>query len=97
MLRKLIGLRWRHLIDVYARSAAATVATVAPLMLVYEFVAQPGAISFGWLALAAVAGSLCWLGALFLVRHPARHEVSGFVELLLQGRPLRRFRMAPAE
>jgi O-antigen/teichoic acid export membrane protein len=97
MLRKLIGLRWRDLLDVYARSAVATAATVAPLLLVYELVAEPGAISFWWLALAAVTGSLCWLGALFVVRHPARHEVSGFVELLLQGRPLRRFRMAPAE
>jgi O-antigen/teichoic acid export membrane protein len=97
MLRVLIGLRWRDLLDVYARSAVATLATVAPLLLVYEFVAQPGALSFWWLALAAVAGSLCWLGALFVVRHPARHEISGFVELLLQGRPLRRVRMAPAE
>jgi hypothetical protein len=97
MLRKLIGLRWRDLVDIYARSAVATAATVAPLLLVYELVAEPGAISFWWLALAAATGSLCWLGALFMVRHPARHEVSGFVELLLQGRPLRRFRMAPAE
>ena len=70
---------------------------MVPLLLVYHYVAAPGAISFWWLALAAVTGSLAWLGALFLVRHPARHEVSGFVELLLQGRPLRRFRMAPAE
>ena len=97
MVRSLVKLRWRDLLDVYARSFVATIATVAPLLLVYEFVAGPATIPFLWLAAAAIAGCLCWLGALYLVRHPARHEVSGFVELLLKGSPLRRFRMAPAE
>jgi O-antigen/teichoic acid export membrane protein len=98
MVRSLLGLRWRDLLDVYARSFVATLATVAPLLLVYRLVAGPETISFLWLAGAALAGCLCWLAALYLVRHPARHEVSGFVEVLLKGAaPLRRFRMAPAE
>jgi O-antigen/teichoic acid export membrane protein len=97
MVRGLVKLRWRDLLDVYARSLVATLATVAPLLLVYEFVAGPATIPFLWLAAAALAGCLCWLGALFLVRHPARHEVSGFAELLLKATPLRRFSVAPAE
>lgn len=97
MLRALVGLRWRDLADVYLRSLAVSLAAVAPLLLVYQFVAGPADIPLLWLTFAAAAGALAWLGALYLVRHPARHEVSGFVELLLKGVPLRRFRMAPAE
>ena len=97
MLRRLIGLRMRALFDIYARSLAVSLAAVAPLLLTYELVAGPAQIGVAWLAAAALAGGLCWLGALFLVRHPARLEVAGFAEILLKGVPLRRFRMAPAE
>jgi len=97
MMRSLLGFSWRALFDVYARSLAVTLAAVAPLLAVYAGVVGPEAISFLWLTAAAAAGGLAWLGALFMVRHPARHEVSGFVEVLLNGVPLRRFRMAPAE
>jgi O-antigen/teichoic acid export membrane protein len=97
MLRSLVGIRWRHLVGIYLRSLASALATVAPLLLVYGFVAGPEAISLGWLAAAAVAGCFCWLGTLYLVRHPARHEVSGFASVLLKGVPVRRIRMAPAE
>lgn len=97
MLRGLVALRWRDLIQVYARSAAVSLATIAPLFLVYEFVAGPEHITFWWLAGAAILGCCGWLATLYLVRHPARHEVSGFLEIILKGVPLRRFRMQPAE
>ena len=97
MLRSLVGLKWRDLLDVYARGLIISVATIVPLLLVYQFVAGPEAISFLWLSGAALAGCLCWLAAMFLIRHPARHEVSGFLEIILKGVPLRRFRMQPAE
>lgn len=97
MLRSLVGLKWRDLLDVYARGLIISLATIVPLLLVYQFVAGPEAISFLWLSGAALAGCLCWLAALFLIRHPARHEVSGFLEIILKGVPLRRFRMQPAE
>jgi len=97
MLRSLLGFAWRDLFDVYGRSLAVSVAAAAPLLAVYAWVAGPAEISFLWLVAAAATGGLAWLGTLFLVRHPARHEVSGFAELLLKGVPLRRFRMAPAE
>jgi O-antigen/teichoic acid export membrane protein len=97
MLRALISFSWRALFDAYARSLAVSLAAVAPLLAVYWWVAGPADISFLWLAASALAGGLAWLATLFLVRHPARHEVSGFAELLLKGVPLRRFRMAPAE
>jgi O-antigen/teichoic acid export membrane protein len=96
-LRDLIGLRLLALLDIYWRSLAVSVAAVAPLLAVYALVAGPGEISFLWLAAAAATGSLAWLGALFLVRHPARHEVAGFAEILLKGLPPRGRFMAPAE
>lgn len=97
MLRSMLDFSWRALIDVYARSLVVSLAAVAPLLAVYAWVAGPEAIGFLWLGAAAAAGGLAWLGALFLVRHPARLEVAGFAELLLKGVPIRRFRMAPAE
>jgi O-antigen/teichoic acid export membrane protein len=97
MLRALIRLSWRELFAVYARSLAVSLAAVTPLLLVYAAVAGPAEIPFLWLLAAAAAGGLAWLGALFLVRHPARHEVSGFAEVLLKGLPARRALIAPAE
>lgn len=97
MLRSLIGLSWRALFDVYARGLIVSLATVVPLLLVYQFVVGPADISFLWLTLAALAGGLFWLAALYLARHPARHEVRGFLEVILKGVPLRRLPPAPAE
>ncbi len=97
MLRSLVGLKWRDLFDVYARGLIISLATIVPLLLVYHYVDGPATISFLWLAAAAIAGCLCWLAALFLIRHPARHEVNGFLEIILKGVPLKRFRMQPAE
>jgi hypothetical protein len=47
---------------------------------VYRFVADPEQVGFGLLAASALAGVACWFAALFLVRHPARTEVLGFLE-----------------
>jgi O-antigen/teichoic acid export membrane protein len=97
MLRAMIDFSWRSLFDVYGRSLFVALAAVAPLLATYAWITGPADISLLALAVSAMLGGLLWLGALFLVRHPARHEVSGFAQLLLKGLPLRRFRMAPAE
>jgi len=81
-LRSLVGFRWRAMAVVYAQSLAVSLATVAPLLLVYRYGQGPAAIDFPTLAAAAVAGVLCWLPALFLVRHPFRHEVAGVLQAL---------------
>jgi O-antigen/teichoic acid export membrane protein len=77
-MRRLIGFRWRDMADLYARSAAATAATVGPLLLLYWWV-PPAEVAFATLAGAAALGGLCWLAALFLVRHPFRHELVGMI------------------
>ena len=89
LLQELAGFRWRALIPVYLQSAAASLATALPLLVLYRWVA-PAQVGFAALAGAALAGALCWLAALFLVRHPARHEVIGFLQTaraMLPGAP----------
>ena len=77
-MHRLIGFRWRAMLDVYAKSLACTLATVAPLLLAYRGWTSPGSISFTMLATLALAGCLCWAAMLFVVRHPARLE---FIEM----------------
>ena len=86
-MRRLVGFRWGAMLGIYMKSAAVTAATVAPLALLYGVWLEPGEVDFITLAGAAAAGGLMWLGALFLVRHPARHEVTGLLQSLLAGRP----------
>jgi O-antigen/teichoic acid export membrane protein len=78
LMRQLTGFRWRDMADIYARSAAATAATVAPLLLLYLWV-PPAEINLPTLAAAAALGGLAWLAALYLVRHPFRHELAGMI------------------
>ena len=86
-LQSLAGFRWRALMPVYLQSAAVSLATALPLLAVQRWFVPPDQLGFGLLAAAALAGGLCWLLALFLVRHPARHEVIGFLETAWQMRP----------
>ncbi len=80
LMRRLAGFSWRSMLLVYLQSGAVSIAAAAPLLLIYWQVAEPEALGFTALAAAAAAGGLCWLACLFLVRHPARHEVIGFAE-----------------
>jgi O-antigen/teichoic acid export membrane protein len=72
----LIGLPLARLIPVYAKSAGATVAAVAPLfmarMLLPGF-AHCGLITLGLLSVAGVA---CWVVALQVLGHPLHDEIT---------------------
>jgi hypothetical protein len=86
-MRGLVSFRWSAMLGIYARSLAVTAAATAPLLLVYWRLSTPGEVDFLTLAGAAAAGGLLWLGTLFLVRHPARHEVTGLLEAVLASLP----------
>ncbi len=86
-MRGLVGFRWSAMLGIDARSLAVTAAATAPLLLVYWRLRTPEEVDFLTLAGAAAAGGLLWLGTLCLVRHPARHEVTGLLQALLAGLP----------
>lgn len=82
-MRRLAGFRTSALVLVYLRSAAATLATIAPLLAIYTFWKEPAACGFGELAAAAALAGPAWLATIFLVRHPIRNEILGAGQDLL--------------
>jgi O-antigen/teichoic acid export membrane protein len=90
LMQSLIGFRWRDMLSLYLKSGIAAAATAAPLLLLYQ-VQSPAETGFAALAGAAAAGVLAWLAAIFILRHPVRHEVTGMLATLRAAapRPLR--------
>ncbi len=85
----------RALLGIYARSAAASLAAIAPLALAYLVWAPPSQIGLVALGLASSLGVAAWLGALALLRHPALDEMLGMARALPLGTRWRS-RFAPA-
>jgi O-antigen/teichoic acid export membrane protein len=79
LMHRLIGFRWTSIMLIWVKSLALSVAATAPLLLAYTYLAGPATIDPLTLAATIIAGTLCWLGALFLLRHPARHELIGLL------------------
>ncbi len=71
-----------RLLRIYAGSAFATMAALAPLALCYVFIASPSEISFFTLLLAVGAGVGAWFATLLVIRHPAVEEIIGMIEAL---------------
>lgn len=86
-MRRLVGFRWGPMLILYARSIAVSLATAAPLIAVYSLGVEPAGVDLPLLAVCTAAGGLCWLASLFLVRHPARHELLGMLETLRAALP----------
>lgn len=72
----LIGLSPWRLLPVYARSLAATLAAVAPLAVAALLLPDFRHCGLAMLGALALAGGLCWLCALWLVRHPLWDELA---------------------
>lgn len=90
LMKPLTGFAWRPMLVIYAQSLVATLATVAPLLAVYRWVAGPSAVGFGLLSLSAVAGVLAWLIVVYALRHPIRVEINAILHGLWSKRPMRR-------
>jgi O-antigen/teichoic acid export membrane protein len=86
----LIGLAPLRLVPIYLRSLAATGAAVVPIGL--AALAWPGFHDCGLAALGALAlaGGLCWLAALWVLRHPLRDELVHLAGLTGIGRRVSR-------
>jgi O-antigen/teichoic acid export membrane protein len=87
LMRQLAGFRWRDMAGLYLKSLIAALATIAPLLLVYQERA-PASVDFLLLAGCAAAGCLCWLATVFLIRHPIREEVLGVLATIRAALPL---------
>ncbi|WP_292637386.1 oligosaccharide flippase family protein [Novosphingobium sp.] len=72
----------RALLHIYARSAAATLAAIAPLTLCYLFWTPPAQLGFAMLLATTIAGVAAWLATLFLLRHPALDDLLGLASSL---------------
>jgi O-antigen/teichoic acid export membrane protein len=86
----LIDLAPARLLPIYARSLAATLAAIAPIGL--AALLWPGFATCGLAAMGALAlaGGLCWLAALWLLRHPLRDELVHLAGLTGLGRRVSR-------
>lgn len=75
LMRTILGLRWREMGAVAARSAIASLAAVAPLLASYSLWDGPGSAGFGQIASMVAAGIALWFAALALTSHPLYSEI----------------------
>ena len=87
-LHGLIGFDLRALLAIYLRSAAVTLAALAPLAATYAFWQGPSDIALPMLFAAVSTGGCLWLAALFALRHPALDDLFGLIEHLPLGHHL---------
>jgi O-antigen/teichoic acid export membrane protein len=81
----------RALFGIYAKSALASGAALAPLLMVYGLWQAPDAVGAPVLALATVLGAAAWLGCLCACRHPAFDDIVGLARHVIA---LPRFRVS---
>jgi len=91
-LCRLLDLPMRDLIATYLRSGVCAAAAGLPLALAWWAGLPPKSVGFFELAGLSGLGVFTWLGALWLVRHPARVEVRMVLARLMPAR-----RLQPAE
>jgi O-antigen/teichoic acid export membrane protein len=87
-MHRLVRFDLRAMFAIYWRSAAVSLAAITPLALSYVLWLPPAAMGFGPLLISTLAGGVCWLTALVLVRHPALAEMISLVRTLPVGRVL---------
>ena len=76
-LQRLIGFSWTAAVHIYARSALVALATILPAILAITLWRTPSTLGFLGLAATGVTSALAWIGAICLLRHPAREDLAG--------------------
>lgn len=79
-LSRIIGFSGRNLLTAYLRSGLATLASIAPLALIFAFWREPSAVGFGELLIGTGLGIALWLLVLVATRHPLATEIRGMAE-----------------
>jgi O-antigen/teichoic acid export membrane protein len=81
-MRAMLDFSWRDLMRVWAKSLAATLAAIAPLLASYVLVHPPAEAGLLQLGLATLAGVILWFAVLALTRHPLLAEITGMLRTL---------------
>jgi O-antigen/teichoic acid export membrane protein len=81
-IRKLVVFEWRTIIIIYLKSAVATVAAIAPLLIGYWLWVAPADMQFWQLLLLGITGVGLWLLALMVTAHPAAAEIKAIATTL---------------
>ena len=76
-MQRLVGFRWRALLLTYAASFGVAAITILPALYAVLVWRSPATLGFPEFALTAAASGLAWLGAVLLLRHPARADLAG--------------------
>ena len=84
----LVEFNIRAMLAIYAKSAAASLAALAPLTLVYLFWAGPAQIGLLLLLAAVALGVALWAVTMVVLRHPALDDLLGLVAHLPGARRL---------
>jgi O-antigen/teichoic acid export membrane protein len=80
LMDDVVGFDRRALAVIYGKSAAAALAALCPLALVYAVWLGPDGVGAGALAGAAALGGVLWLIVLRLTAHPAFADIAGLVQ-----------------
>jgi len=75
-LKRCLDFQARALFVVWLRSAAATLAAIAPALASFGLWQPPSAAGMEQVLTTSLAGAACWLLALRLLRHPAYEEIT---------------------
>lgn len=86
-LHRLIAFPVRALFAAYSQSLCCAFAAIAPLLISYDHWIPARQMGFLMLVAHVLLGGVCWIAALYLVRHPFRREIEkllgGFQNRLL--------------
>jgi O-antigen/teichoic acid export membrane protein len=72
---ELLGFSWSSLFAGYARSAAAALAAILPMLAAYAWWRSPSELGLDGMMVTASLGVVCWYITLQIIRHPAAGEI----------------------
>ncbi|WP_232493584.1 oligosaccharide flippase family protein [Novosphingobium kaempferiae] len=83
-LQRLVGFRWSATLRIYAASIFVAVVTIAPALFAVIVWRSPATLGFLDLVATGIASGLAWIGAIWLLRHPARDDLFGMAAHVLK-------------
>lgn len=83
-LQRLVGFRWSATLRIYAASTFVAVVTIAPALFAVAVWRSPATLGFFDLVATGIASGLAWIGAIWLLRHPARDDLFGMAAHVLK-------------